>query len=113
MNKLNELVVSAQLLSAMMDEEEGIESFTAHTGAINRTGFILNPDFFYKTFKGFKIEFRESEKYFKFRLFKEIQGVEFVTYVDDLTGLKIGRIIRLDKTRLKRHKKSLQALQCK
>lgn len=106
MKNIKELVGLAQMISAVMDET-GVNFLDVDMCAYDRARFSVSPEFFFKNFNGFKIEMLGENRDFKFRLTKDIQGVEFSTLVNNLDGFKIVRELSV-----KRNKKSLRALAC-
>lgn len=106
MDKIFELTRLAQLMDAVMDETDG-QVFSFMFNSSGEPSFAVRPNFFYENFKGFRVDYDSAAEELPFRLSKEIGGVVFQCYVDDLSGLK-----HLKNQPIKRHKKSLRALQC-
>lgn len=106
MEKIFELTRLAQLMTAVMDEtDDQVYAFSRGPGLEPR--FMVDSNFFFENFKGFRVEYDESAEYLNFKLSKVIGGVTFCCLVNDLSGLK-----HLKNQPIKRHKKSLRALQC-
>lgn len=110
MENIRELVSLSQQLSAVIDDVGAYEVIEVSVDYKGRARIALSTELFFKHFKGFKIEFMENSR-FKFHLTKVIQGVEFSTMTNDLSGLKVLRLIEENRLQ-KGRKKSLRALAC-
>lgn len=112
MNEIEKLVELAHTMSAMMDDV-GVDGFSERGGIFGRARFSVSPEFFFSRFKGFNIRIYE-DSCFRYLLTKEVKGVEFITFVNDLEGINEIRSIRQNagEVNLKRNKKSLLVPAC-
>lgn len=113
MEIIKELVDLSQQLSALMDDADFGDVYVSDVSVDHkgRARVHVSPEMFYQSFKGFKIKSVKDERYFKFRISKIIQGVEFYTFTNDLNGLRQLRVVKRNGIK-KEHKKSLRALAC-